>query len=254
MSGRNLEAQESQPRPRKSNMTLIIVVLAGAGVLVVPCLLGLLLPAVQQAREAARRTSCRGNLQIIALALHNYHDEHRTFPPAYIADENGKPMHSWRVLILPYLGEQSLYEAYDFSEPWDGPNNRQLIDQMPINYACPSSEPNGTTTAYAAVVGEECVFAGDKPVKLIDIQDGASQTILIGEAAHAGITWTEPRDVPFDSFKGLGDPDGFSSDHVGGCHFMMADAHVQFISEEENTDSVRAWLTRSGGELVGLEN
>ena len=55
-----------------------------------------------------------------------YEDEHGCFPPAYVADASGRPMHSWRVLILPYLDQQQLYDQYDFSEPWNGPNNQQL--------------------------------------------------------------------------------------------------------------------------------
>lgn len=83
------------------------------------------LAGAQSVREAARRVSCLNNLRHIELALHNYHNAHGCFPPAYIVDESGRPMHSWRVL-LPYLEQEALYDQYDFSEPWDGPNNRKL--------------------------------------------------------------------------------------------------------------------------------
>jgi hypothetical protein len=121
-------------------------------VLVIPCLIALLLPAVQQAREAARRTQCKNNMKAIALAMHNYHDTYGSFPPAYIPDENGKPMHSWRVLILPMLDQQFLYSQYDFDQPWDSPANRSVMDRMPAIYGCPSSpDAKGNTTPPSSV-------------------------------------------------------------------------------------------------------
>lgn len=97
---------------------LLLVVLPG----VVSCLamfVSALLPSVQSAREAARRASCSNNLRQIGLAMHNYHDKYNCFPPAFLPDENGKPKHSWRVLLLPFLDEKSLYAEYRFDEPWE---------------------------------------------------------------------------------------------------------------------------------------
>ncbi len=241
---------------KKSSATWIIViaVLAGGALLVVPCLIALLLPAVQQAREAARRTHCRNNLKIIGLALHQYHDVWTCFPPAYIADENGKPMHSWRVLILPYIDSldpetQAIYQEYDFSEPWDSPNNIRLLDRMPPVYTCPSRHNTGSnTTSYAAIVGEQCVFAGANPKAFKDIHDGTANTIIIGEAVNARIPWTEPRDIEFDTFTSLGDPDGFSSDHTGGAFFLSADNYATFFSEDTPPETFKGMFTRAGGE------
>ena len=89
-------------------------------------MIALLLPAVQSAREAARRAQCSNNLKQIGLAFHNYHDSYGCLPPAYIPDGNGQPMHSWRVLILPFVEQSPLYDQYDFDEPWNGPNNSKL--------------------------------------------------------------------------------------------------------------------------------
>ena len=237
------------PPPKRSTAPWVIVVavLAGGGLLIIPCLIALLLPAVQQAREAARRTQCRNNLNQIGLALHNYHDDHGSFPPAFIADKDGTPMHSWRVLILPYLDEGHLYDSYDFSEPWDGPNNSQLLDQMPAVYRCPSGEVTaGGFTAYAAITGDECVFAGAASVAIPDISDGASSTLLVGEVAYADILWTEPRDVELETFSYLGDSEGFSSDHTGGVFFLFADGRVQFVSEETDPNLLWGMFTRNG--------
>ena len=77
--------------------------------------------AVRTARHTAISMNSAAHLNQLQLAFHNYHQAYGQFPPAFIADDNGTPMHSWRVLILPYIEQQALYNAYDFSEPWNGP-------------------------------------------------------------------------------------------------------------------------------------
>ena len=100
----------------------------------------------------------------MGVALLTYHDTYGSFPPAYIADDQGRPMHSWRVLILPYLEEKSLYDRYDFSEPWDGPDNSQLAAEMPKVYRCRSDSCSlsPTDTSYLAVVGDGTIWPGAK--------------------------------------------------------------------------------------------
>src|SRR5207248_2869881 len=97
-----------------------------AAVLMIGGLVGVLGRAMLQAREEARASQCLCIKQI-GLALLNYHDTYGSFPPAYVADATGKPIHSWRVLILPFMEQSSLYNAYSMAEPWDGPNNRKLL-------------------------------------------------------------------------------------------------------------------------------
>src|SRR5690606_17767117 len=104
------------PRGSGSGWSLAVVLIVGAVVGLLFCggiLVALLLPAVQSARETARRVQCANNLKQIGLAMHNYMDVNGAFPPAYLADSDGKPMHSWRVLILPYMEHRSLYDRYD---------------------------------------------------------------------------------------------------------------------------------------------
>ncbi len=128
-------------------------------VMAIACVGILFQPASGAAREAARTMSCTNNIKLIALALHNYHDVYGSFPPAHVTDEDGVPMHSWRVLILPYIEMQSLYTKYRFDEPWNGPNNIKLLDDMPPCYQCPSSDINRNEasrfTSYVAVVGND---------------------------------------------------------------------------------------------------
>jgi prepilin-type processing-associated H-X9-DG protein len=242
---------------KKMSRTAILLIVAGciAGMLMccAPVLVALLLPAVQQAREAARRSQCQNNLKQIGLALLNYESRYGTFPPAFVADANGKPMHSWRVLILPYLEQQSLYDSYNFSEPWDGPNNSRLLSQMPAVFRCASdpASAGGTTTSYAGVFGEHCIFQGSAPVRFASITDGAGNTMLVGEADGARIPWMKPDDIDVGLHPTLGDSSGFSSHHLRGVNFLMADGSVRFIPLSIDQQSLKALFTRDGGEVVG---
>lgn len=238
----------------RTTMALIVVgSIFGMMLCCSPVLVALLLPAVQQAREAARRTQCSSNLKQIGLALYNYESVYRSLPPAFVADENGKPMHSWRVLILPYLDQKPLYDSYNFSEPWDGPNNNRLLSQMPAVFRCPSDPgaTGGTHTGYAGVFGDHSVFRGSAPVELQDITDGTSNTLLVGEADGAGIPWLKPDDVDVELHPSIGDVNGFSSHHTGGVQFLMADGSVHFIMQTINPQTLKALFTRDAGDAVG---
>ena len=152
--------------------------------------------AVGTAREAARRAwcSCHGGGQI-HLALDIYADEHGSYPPAYVVDADGRRMHSWRALLLPYMN-QELAQAYKLDEPWDGPNNSKLAKRMPQQFRCPSDldAPEGTTN-YVAVVGAETMWPLDSGRKPSDATDGVSNTILLVEVTGLNIPWLEPRDL-----------------------------------------------------------
>ena len=136
------------------------------------------------ARRAARRQVCFNNLKQIGLAMHNYYEKHKTFPPAASRDDQGRLLLSWRVQLLPYLEEPALYEQFHQDEPWDSPHNRQLIAQMPKIFRCPSAaalEPGKTT--YVLPIGPGTVWSGERPLSLREITDGTSQTAMVVEAA-----------------------------------------------------------------------
>jgi hypothetical protein len=221
----------------------------------------LLTPTLGPHRESARRTYCQNNLRRITLALHNYHDVYKSFPPAYVADETGKPMHSWRVLILPFLEQKALYDLYRFDEPWDGPNNRQLAAmamKMKL-FECPSDGNAGTgQTSYVAVVGPGTAWPGAKSISLSDIQDGSSNTIHIVEVHHSGIHWMEPRDLDASQMPmtinarraAKGASPGISSGHTGVAQAARADSSVFVIPDDSPPATVRAMLTIAGGEPV----
>ena len=168
--------------------------------------------------EASRRTQCKNNLKQIALALHEYHDAYGCFPPAYIADKNGRPMHSWRTLILPFMEFKPIYKDYRFDEPWDGPHNRKLADLQLNLFQCPETKHSNSETNYLVVVGPKTVFPGSKCVKISEITAGTPETILLIEVEHSGIQWSEPRDLSYaEAIRGINPKDGIgiSSHHKG---------------------------------------
>jgi prepilin-type processing-associated H-X9-DG protein len=227
--------------------------------------LALLLPAVQAAREAARRMQCLNNMKQIGLAMHNYNQQYGCFPPAYIADENGKPMHSWRVLILPFLEEEGkgLYSQYKFDEPWDGPNNKKLAARMPRVFQCPTEhgEPGGSETSYAMLVGPRAFSDGatSRTLSEITAKDGLSNTIMVAECAGAGLNWMEPRDLDTEemSFKiQTGGDGGVATTEISSCHFgtanvLFCDGAAKTLSASEtNAKNLEAMITIGGGEPV----
>ena len=246
------------PPPKKSTgpAALVIVLLAVLGVVVVcgGILLALLLPAVQAAREAARRAQCSNNLKQIALAMHNYHDVNGCFPPAYFADEDGKPMHSWRVLLLPYLEQQALYNQYNFDEPWDSPANQRIASTIVPVYRCPSDpNPASPQTSYVMIVGPGTISDGTESTSLQDIADGSSNTLMVIEATGTGIGWTDPRDLDATKITfEVNEPTGgeIESQHPGGAQCALCDGSVRFLSEFTDPEEVRAMTTIAGGEAV----
>ncbi|MCA9102851.1 MAG: DUF1559 domain-containing protein [Planctomycetales bacterium] len=214
--------------PSGANKALVVVAVVAvflAALCMIGILMALLLPAVQAAREAARRSQCTNNLKQISIAMLNYHEAYGTFPPAYLPDENGQPKHSWRVLILPFLGEQGLYAQYDFDEPWDGPNNRLLAAQMPSVYRCPSASYPPELTHYEVVNGSGYIFDGDKATAIDEIVDGTEDTVLVVEAPAMAVNWMEPVDAQW-----TGALEDLGRIHPAVNNVAFADGHVMAIN------------------------
>ena len=211
-------------------------------------LVALLLPAVQAAREAARRTSCVNNMKQIMLGLLNYESSHGYFPAQANFDEDGKPLLSWRVHILPYLEEQTLFDQFHLNEPWDSPHNKKLIDQIPQIYSCPSSPLQGAKTTYLMPQGKGLFLEGKERITLRQITDGTSNTAALVEVKdkHA-VIWTRPDDLEWNPKKPLA--------KLGSCHpgiFSMAfvDGHIQVISMDIDAKVLKSMFTRNGGEKI----
>ncbi|MGE0374571.1 MAG: DUF1559 domain-containing protein [Planctomycetaceae bacterium] len=218
-----------------------------------------MLPALQQAREAARRTRSMNNLKQIGLAMHNYHDTFGHFPPPvlYGSSGNGKSKHphSWRVAILPFVDQAALYNLYNFDEPWDSEHNLKIAAQVPAVFRSPNDDSGSTNAAYYVLVGENTAV-GDKPEPdgnptkgnaLSTFTDGTSNTILVVEAKR-DIPWTKPEDIPYSADADLPQLGGWTD---RGFLAGLADGSVRFISENIGEKTLRALITRNGQEVLG---
>jgi prepilin-type processing-associated H-X9-DG protein len=208
------------------------------------------------AGEAAGRNQCTNNEKQIVLALHNYHQKHGSFPPAYSTGKDGKPLLSWRVLILPFLDQQALYDQFHLDEAWDSPHNRTLISKMPATYRCPAEVAALAVlgkTRYLAPRGDSGIMHDGKGVSLRDITDGTSSTIITIDAGdeHA-VEWTRPEDWQFDPEPGI--ESIFRSHAPGGINAAFADGAVRFIRATIAPVVLRAMLSRNGGEAIHAED
>ncbi len=246
------------PPGRSSSGPAIAVIVAVAVVGFLFCggiLVAWLLPGVPGAREAARRSQCTNNLKQIGLAMHNYHDTYKCLPPAVITNDEGQPMRSWRIAVLPFLESTPLYDQYDFSEPWGGRNNRALHSARPWTYLCPSDIPTGPfDTSYVTIVGEGTLGGvPNEAVRFRDITDGTSNTILAIEVAASGINWLEPRDMTVEEAVAyITNPAASGSRHAhpGGVNVLLADGTVHFLAESIDPQTLRLLLTRDDGQAV----
>jgi prepilin-type processing-associated H-X9-DG protein len=206
--------------------------------------------ALQKTRQAAGRMQSANNLKQIALALHNYHDANGTLPAAAICDKDGKPLLSWRVAILPYIEQQALYDEFKLNEPWDSAHNKKLLAKMPKIYASPAGNAaESHTTFYQALVGESAGFNLRKGLKFTDFADGTSNTIVVAEGAK-DVAWSKPEDPVYDgkTLPKLGGvfPQGFN--------VAFADGSVRFLTSKIKPATLKALITRNGGEVIGKDD
>jgi uncharacterized protein DUF1559/uncharacterized protein DUF4190 len=208
-----------------------------------------LIGLTSEGRETPRRAMCANNLKQIALAMHDYESAFGSFPPAATYDKDGKPLLSWRVLLLPYLEETGLYQQFHLDEAWDSPNNKPLADRMPRMFQCPSGDLTQGLTTYEVIVDPRSMFTG-KPtgVPVSSVIDGTSKTLLVVEGTSP-VPWTKPSERSLGSSKPVL---GMGSKHQGGFYAAMADGSVRFIKtagdDAISLEDLRALVTRDGHE------
>ena len=247
---------------------------------------GLLSP-IAAARQAAQRLQAQNNMKQLALAMHNYAQIYRHFPPAVLYGPDGKTPYSWRVALLPYLEQMDLYKQYRFDEPWDGPNNRKLLEKMPAVFRCPNEPAGSTNASYFALVGPGAIFEtrprksvpaaaggvmGGGPMGAMpasrgkvpawwpddapsgttfqEIIDGTSNTIMLVEAKR-NIPWTKPEDIPYDPEKPLPKLGGYFED---GFNVAIADGSVRFFPDTISEKILHLLITMADRQPVKVED
>ena len=215
----------------------------------VPIGAAVMLPAIQSSRAAARRVQSINQLKQIGLAMHNYGTANRKLPPAYTADKEGKPLLSWRVMILPYVEGGDLYKQFHLDEPWDSEHNKKLISRMPAAYKSPTSTVSGQwKTNYLTVRGKHTIFSGEDGATFASVHDGLSYTIMTVEVSDAkAVFWTKPDDFEYGEENPL---KGLVGLQPGGFIAGMGDGSVRFIRSSINPKTLNALFTRDGGEFI----
>ncbi len=265
--------------PRKRGFTLVelLVVISIIGIL-----MGLLLPAVQMARESARRIQCASNLKNVGIALHNFADAHRSLP-AGSESLNGTHQ-AWSGRILPYVEQSTVFSQIDFARPWDavGPNLNASLNTVPV-YVCPSARLNfpgkqdfggiigsallplpaglGPNDAFGCGTLISTSLKQRSPVKFAGIIDGLSSTLAVGESVDrdelgsGSGRWASGYNcfAQNDTASISAETGELFSLHPGGAHGLFADSHIQFLARTIDKQVLGAVCSRNGGEAIASQ-
>src|SRR5260370_1299916 len=183
--------------------------------------------------------------------MNSYQDTHGGLPTAVVYGNNGEPLLSWRVSLLPYIEQNELFKQFRLDEPWDSPHNNQLLPQMPVIYALPPRKMR-LLPAYHTVchvfVGKGAAFEGRNGLRFPeDFPDGSSNTILLIEAGKPAL-WTKPEDLVYDPDQPLPELTCIFSD---GFRIALGDGSSRWVPKGISETTLRAAITRNGGEKFG---
>ena len=242
------------PRQRRISPTVVktgIFVVASLPVLLFG--IWILAPTIVQLKKHRDIAACKQNLKRIARALNAYAADYGTYPPPVTRDAAGTPMHSWRVLILPYLGEKRLYEAYDFNKPWNAPENSSLQGRIPGVYVSPASTKAGVVgeSSYMLITGPRTLFPPARPISRSAIGDGAENTLLVVETNNATLPWLDPSDLDVTILPAsIGLLGGIGGSHAGGATVAFADGEARWLPSDTTKSVIDSLITPNGGEAV----
>jgi beta-lactamase regulating signal transducer with metallopeptidase domain len=209
-----------------------------------------LLSPLGEMRQRTSRMRSANNMKMIALAMHNYIQANRRFPPAVLYGPDGKTPYSWRVALLPYLEGGDVYKQYHFDEPWDGPNNRKLLAKMPAAFRGANEPAASKNASYFVLTGPGTMFDGREGTTFQQILDGTSNTMLAVEAKR-DIPWTKPEDIPYDLGKPLPKLGGYFE---GGFNAAMVDGSIHFLSSTASEKILRLLITKADRQPVDVHD
>lgn len=232
---------------------------------IVCILLAIAISVTTASRQARERERCRRNLWMIGNALYTYQQINGCFPAPFIADANGKLMHSWRAAIHAQLISGGFALAYDFRQPWDSPSNLAVAAKYANPngnhepYACPcASNAQGRGLAnYVMVVGPQTATRAGHWSTLNQITEASENAIIVAEIADSDILWTEPRDLSIDDMSfTINDKSkpSISSNHWHGAMVLMADGTIRFLDNATDPDELRSMLTLQFREATEIED
>ena len=225
----------------------------------------------ERARFSEAKVKSSRNMKMILLALLNYEAANGCLPPAVVHGPDGKPWHSWRVLILPYLeGGPEVYQAYDFSRPWNAEANLAVARRRIPAFRNPFDDADSDAAGYAVILSDDGVFppagatmgeANDRGfrsrgTKFREIRDGMSSTAcLVPIDAAAGMSWTEPKDVTIGAAMRAADGGiqivrGPGPDAAGGVFIGLCDGSIRMLPTAAAGNVLRALTSRAGGERI----
>lgn len=195
------------------------------------------------ARDQQNDQAHQDKLARLAAAFDAYYTAHGQYPPAAVAGPDGKTLHSWRVELLPYLGEQKLFDSYKLDEPWDSEHNKPLVQQIPSIYSTSVWTQKGDAE-YFVITGKGTLLDADGPRTRESMTDAPGETLLVLQSQQH-MPWTKPGDIevsadhsPLRPFRG----------HGKGFYAAFADGTVRFVSKATDASSIRAMFTKAGGD------
>lgn len=201
-----------------------------------------------QEQPARVRADKAQGLQKIAAAFEAYRAKHGHYPPAAIYGKDGTPLLSWRVALLPYLGEEQLFKEFKLDEPWYSKHNRPLLKKMPLVYGTSIVNFVGRTP-FRLILGPGAAYEGKEGVNPSDLKDGPGQTLLVVEdVRYNNAGWTRPEGYRFGPEWPL--PRMTSGEYSKGFYALFGDGKVRFVKHDVDEKTFRAMITKSGGEKV----
>jgi hypothetical protein len=238
------------PRPAWVDWARVFrVVIGAAGVL---AMIMLLFPGTRRPKPRPNRAGPDVRLARLAMAINDYGTLNKRYPPRAVCAGDGTPLLSWRVLVLPLLGEEKLFAEFRLNEAWDSPHNRALLSRRPDVFDHPHRfDLPPTHTAYLSLMGPGAVIH-DAPAGLAlgEAPDGMVHTAILAETAKGDVPWTKPSDIDIELHPRIGDPHGVSGLLGDGAFVAFLDTKSVFLPSRCPPELLRAMVSASGGEHV----